>query len=112
METSGWKEMVKSHPHLIAEAFKGITRLKCWAILLTSLFSSCKSTDTSNGSSQKEIEVESDKVQNLYNWTLAILSIIDFKSFPFQANVIKMSNKKNLIIIGKNKRQPSSIIDE
>ena len=23
METLGWKEMVKSHPHLIAEAFKG-----------------------------------------------------------------------------------------
>ena len=25
METLGWKEMVKSHPHLIAEAFKGKT---------------------------------------------------------------------------------------
>jgi len=24
METSGWKEMVKSHPHLIAEAFKAL----------------------------------------------------------------------------------------
>ena len=85
METLGWKEMVKSHPHLIAEAFKGKSRLKYNLLLLTLLlpFSSRKSTDTSNGSSQKEIEVESDKVQNLYNWTLAILSIIDFKSFPF-----------------------------
>jgi speckle-type POZ protein len=24
METLGWKEMVKSHPHLIAEAFKAL----------------------------------------------------------------------------------------
>ena len=34
METSGWKEMVKSHPHLIAEAFKG----KYIRIILVLLF--------------------------------------------------------------------------
>ena len=28
METTGWKQMVVSHPHLIAEAFKALANLQ------------------------------------------------------------------------------------
>ena len=58
--------MVKSHPHLIAEAFKGKHNLKYRLLLLTRSSSSRKSTDTSDGSPQEEIEVKSD-TSNIIN---------------------------------------------
>ena len=80
METLGWKEMVKSHPHLIAEAFKGKTFITVLVFLIwpNILFSSGQSTDTSDGSSQKEIEVKVIRVMCITGCirTLAILSII------------------------------------
>ena len=29
METSGWKSMIQSHPHLVAEAFRALESAQC-----------------------------------------------------------------------------------
>lgn len=29
METSGWKSMIQSHPHLVAEAFRALASAQC-----------------------------------------------------------------------------------